>query len=80
MYKTLLLVMSMLVMLTGLCYGLIARMGIRAIVTRRITKRTHSLIGRAAVRDGLWLAVLAGVLSAVCLTFSALIFFRVLAR
>jgi hypothetical protein len=73
MYKTLLALMGFLVLLTGLAYGLIAVAGVRAIFTRRLTKRTRSLIGRAAVQDGIWLVALGSSLAAIAFAQSIFI-------
>jgi hypothetical protein len=76
MYKGLSLVLSILCFLTAVCYGLLAAKGVRSIVTRRCTKRTYSLIGSAAVRDGLMLTVPASGIAATWLIFSALFLFE----
>jgi hypothetical protein len=76
MYIGLSLILSIVCFLTAVCHGLLAAKGVRSIVTRRCTKRTYSLIGSAAVRDGLMLTVPASAIAAAWLIFSALILLK----
>jgi hypothetical protein len=78
MYSTLIATMAILELLTALCWAVLAGKGIHAIVTRRLTKRTSTLIGTAAVRDGVFLTTIGGALSAVAITLSALILRRIM--